>query len=558
MAGDANRSSGTNDWSALSLEQLVDVQITSAAGLTLMDTRRVPVDMTELDARDIQQSGARDLNHLLEMYVPNEQFLLHHSQNPDIGFRGIISDRDDKYLYQVNGVTLNNRMVLGADNERNLPLLGDIQSISVVRGPASATHGAGALSGVIDVEAYNGLTFQGADLNVRQGVFNEYTATEVRYGYKLSDTSGLFVYGGVADVEGAPHTYYIGHSFPAANGLPPNVVGQPVSGPIPNLGAPAFDSLWYKAHVSYVNGPWEVWGRFVQDGDADPPSRSIYSSTRPAGTTLPFWTDGREIRNDQYTGTVRFKRDFSPTWNLELLQSDDLWAFKDKRAGTSPRPTRNADENQLFSRAIAVWTPNDSHSLAFGTEYSHIWFHDPPQSDALDVAPVVTKRNWDTDTISFLAEHQWRIADPWTTFLSFRTDKNTYSEWLLSPRATLVFTPTERDTFKVMAGQSVRRGDDEELWSEWERSHTIAKPETLISYEISYGRKLTDHWRASINAFYEYYDAIGFSAASTNDTSIGRFQMAGGEFELTYSNQSTRVTLSEGMTKLTNAKLPKN
>ena len=252
------------------------------------------------------------------------------------------------------------------------------------------------------------------------------------------------------------------------------------------------------------------------------------------------FTLGREIRNQQYTAATRFKKDLSPTWNLELLQSYDLWAFKDQRAGADswpPRRTRSADEQQAFSRAIAVWTPNDAHSLAFGLEYSHEWFHDPPYADALELAPVVSNRNWQTDTISLLAEHQWRITDQWTTFLSFRTDKHTYSDWLLSPRGTVVFTPTERDTFKVMAGQSVRRGGDEELWSQWERSRTIPAPETLRSYEISYERKLTDHWRVGGNAFFEDYDAIGWSSTLYHSLSIGKFQIAGGEFQLTYSNR---------------------
>jgi outer membrane receptor protein involved in Fe transport len=557
-AGEPSRSSASNDWSNLSLEQLVDVEVTSAAGLTQIDLRKSPVDMTQLDARDVQESGARDLDHLLEIYVPNAQFLLHHTPQPDLGFRGIISDTDDEYLYQVNGLTMNNQMVQGAADERELPLLGDINSVSVVRGPASATHGAGALAGVIDVETYNGLTFQGTDLTLRQGVVNEYTAAEIRYGHKLSDTSGLFFYYGVADVGGAPNTYYIGHSFPAANGLPANVAGQPASGPIPNLDAPAFDALWYKAHVSYVNGPLEIWGRFVQDGEEAPPSRSIYSNTRPAGTSLDEWTTGREIQNHQYTLAASFKKELSPTWNLELLQSDDLWDFKDQRAFTSPKPTRLADENQAFSRAIAVWTPTEAQSLAFGMEYSHMWFHDPPYSDALDVAPVVSNRNWQTDTISFLAEHQWRITDQWTTFLSYRTDKNTYSDWLQSPRATVVFTPTGQDTFKIMAGQSVRQSSAEELWAQWENTRSIPKPETLRSYELAYDRKLSDQWSVSVDGFFEDWAAVGYSSTLFHTVSLGDFQIGGGELVITYTNRSTRLTLSEGVAKLVSASVPKS
>jgi len=556
QAAETGRSTSSNDWTSLSLEQLVNAEVTSAASLTRVDSRRVPVDLTKLDVRDINQSGARNLNQLLEDYVPNEQFILHHTPQGDIGFRGIISDVDNIYLYRVNGVTLNNRMVQGANNERDLPLLGDIHSVDVVRGPASATDGAGALAGVIDVKTYTGLTFTGVDLNVRQGLVNQYSAAEARYGQKFSDTSGLFMYFGVADVQGAPDTYYIGHSYPAANGLPPNVAGQPAGGRISSLDAPAFGQPWYKAHVDYVNGPWEFWARFVQDGGQAPPTRTIYTKTLPAGETLDQFIAGREILNDQTTVTARFQKDLSPTWNLELLQSDDYWAFKDQRAGTNIRPTRSAFENQAFSRAVARWNPVDSQSLALGLEYAHVWYHDPPYSDALDLTPVVSNRNWQSDTISLLAEDQWKISEQWTTFLSFRTDKDTFTPWMLSPRATVVFTPTERDTFKAIAGQAVRSGVEEELWAQRERDRTNPKPETLRSYELSYDRKLTDQWHASIDSFYEDWDAIGYSSSLLEQVSLGDFQMIGGEFVLSFSNRTTRVSASEGVTKLLHASVP--
>jgi len=554
--------SSSNDWSDLSLEQLVNVEVVSAATLTRVDSRRVPVDVTELDARDISQSGARNLDQLLEDYVPNEQYILHHTPQPDVGFRGIISDVDNVYLYRVNGVTLNNRMVLGAANERDLPLLWDIQSVTVVRGPASATDGAGALAGVIDVKTFTGLTFTGLEANVRQGVFDQYTAAEARYGLKLSDASGLFMYFGGAQIQGAPHTYYIGHPYSKVNGLPPNVPGEANPGPLSNLNAPAFGDPWFKAHVDYVNGPWEFWGRFVQDGGLAPPTRTIYTKARPAGESLEEFITGREIQNDQSTFAGRYKRDLSPTWNLELLESDDWWAFKDQRAGTDsfpPRPTRSAYENQAFSRAITRWTPAEWQSLAFGAEYAHVWYHDPPYSDALDgTTPVVNNRNWQSDTISLLAEEQFRIAELCTIFLSFRSDKDTYTSWMLSPRATLVLTPTPNDTFKAIAGEAVRSAVEEQLWAQWERDHTTPDPEKLRSYELSYDRKLSDQWHASLDSFYEDWQAVGYSQSASAQVSLGDFQMLGGEFMLSFTNQATRLSLSEGVTKLLDASVPKN
>ncbi|HEX3356009.1 MAG TPA: TonB-dependent receptor, partial [Tepidisphaeraceae bacterium] len=549
--------SASGDLSEMSLEDLMKVDVRSAVGLTASDARRVPVDLTELDARDIRQSGARDLNHLLEDYVPNAQVIDHHTPGMDFGIRGIISDREDKFLYQVNGLTMNNRLLYGANDERALPLLGDFNKIDVVRGPASATHGSGALSGVIDAETYNGMNFQGADLTLRQGVVDQYTATEIRWGQKFNDHSGLFMYYGIASVQGADAPYYIGKSFPAANGLPANVAGKDYDGPKSNLGEAAYDDPQMKAHISYVNGPLEIWARYVKDGTDTQPRRDVYTKVKPADLTLNEWTDGRPIENQQFTTAARLKADLSPQLKMELLQSFDTWIAKDQREGiTVGVPVRNSYENQLFSRAIATWTPNESQTVAVGTEYEHSWFFDPARADALDRSPVVTSRDWETDTISFFGEDQWKISKDWTLFLSARTDKNTYSDWLFSPRGALVFTPTKKDTFKAMAGESVRRADDEDLFGQFERTHTLAKPEKLQSYELAYERQLTDTLALDVNGFYEDYDAIGWNPSAQEASSLGEFQIAGAEFALTYRTSSTRITLSEGYSTLVHGSVP--
>lgn len=544
------------DLANLDLETLVNLEFRSAAGLTDIELHQLPVTMSWLDAAEVHGSGARDLNHLLEVYVPNVQFIDHHHLQPHLGFRGIISDREDKYLYQVNGRTMTNRTLLGSDNERALPLLGDIRSISVVRGPASATHGAGALAGVINVETYNGLTFQGADLHVRQGVVDAYSAVEARWGRRLADDSGVFVYYGAARVHGANSEYYFGRSYPAANGLPANVAGRPAAVPKANLGEAGFDELWHKFHASYVRGPLEVWTRFVQDGAQDRPMREIYTSTRPADVPLEEWTRGRQFRNRQFTVFARYKQELAETWNLELVQSYDIWWWRDQRAGVYDLPIRLGREREYLARAVAVWTPDASQSIGFGADYSREWFHNPPYSDTLDRAPVVEDRDWATDRIAFLAEHQWHPGEQWATFISVRTDRHTFTGWLWSPRATLVFSPTERDTIRLMAGQSMRRGGDEELWAEWVRNRTVPEPETLQMYEVTYERELGANWSLAGNIFYEDYDAIGWIPAFYYSSNIGRFGIAGAEVEATYRSERTRVTFSEGFTKLITVKLP--
>lgn len=561
----------------LDLEQLVNMEVKSAAGLTKTDARRIPIPLTEIDAKTIQQSGARDLNKLIENEVPNAQFVFHHGHGPHLGFRGIISDREDKYLYQVNGRTMNNRLYTGADMERGLPLLGDINKVSVVRGPASATHGAGAIAGVVNVETYNGLTFEGVETSVRHGIVDAYTAGEVKFGGKLSDDSGIFFYYGQVDREGMDSDYYIGRSFPARNGLPANVAGQPAPFEGAKLYEPS-DDMQRKLHLSLVKGPLELWTRYVEDGYHLRRQREVYSSNKPAATSVDGWLKGRTVDNTQFTTALRYKEELSPTWTIDSMLSFDRYQMADWRGGTDVVNVGNYsanEENEIFGRAIAVWTPNDRHSLGFGIDYSIEYFKEPGRSDALNGAatsgtsvgrPAVTDREWDVDTISFMLEHQWKISEAFTLFASGRTDKHTYTDWLISPRGTLVYTPNDKHTLKFMLGESVRRSGDSELYAQATRSgmpagtpagfvppKKISEAETLQARELSYEYAISKEWSAGVNVFHQDYSAIGWVTATGSSQPVGEFEMAGGEFTVSYRRPGTRIDFSHGVVELLDA-----
>jgi outer membrane cobalamin receptor len=126
----------------LSLEELLQVQIYSAT-LTDTDRRLVPAAVMRITRDQIDSSGARDLDELLEIYVPGFQWM-HKTNGGSIGIRGIISDRNTKHILLVNGRVMNHRGVFGVFSERMLSVLGDIDYVEVVRGRGSAIYGPGA------------------------------------------------------------------------------------------------------------------------------------------------------------------------------------------------------------------------------------------------------------------------------------------------------------------------------------------------------------------------------------------------------------------------------
>src|SRR5436305_7623545 len=86
----------------MDLESLMQVEI-STGTLTRTERHLTPAAITFIDRQDIDNANPRSLIELLDIYVPNEH-VEHAMWEPmHIGVRGIISDREDKYLLLVNG-----------------------------------------------------------------------------------------------------------------------------------------------------------------------------------------------------------------------------------------------------------------------------------------------------------------------------------------------------------------------------------------------------------------------------------------------------------------------
>src|SRR4029077_2608095 len=75
----------------------VSVATPTAAALTEVSSDRniVPAAVTKISKEDIYRSGARNLDEVLEIFVPNLEKVDHHWEQNHLGLRGIISDRED-------------------------------------------------------------------------------------------------------------------------------------------------------------------------------------------------------------------------------------------------------------------------------------------------------------------------------------------------------------------------------------------------------------------------------------------------------------------------------
>ncbi|MFT5129870.1 MAG: outer membrane receptor for ferrienterochelin and colicin, partial [Rhodothermales bacterium] len=423
----------------LSLEELQDVRVT--AGSVIATTERLkPAAITHFDERDLRQSGARNLNELFDIHVPNLQLMRHEFEQSQIGTRAIFGAFGDKHLLLVNGRLMNHVGKQGALPERDLPLLGDIRSIDYVRGPGAVVYGPGALGGVIAIETHDGLSFEGTDLRLQQGFVEGFTTIELRHGMKLGPRRGLFVYYGLADYQGADQDdapLIFGRSSGTRGNGPAIVAGHPVSFDIVNDHDSHRAQLEHKAHLHYSDGDFEAWMRYSRGGEKFTPlQRTVSLAPVGIATTAQDLADveGHSTGYQQLTLATSYTHELATEWDLELALSYDVFDFERiHRIPSITSQTLSYREEKVLARAIARWTPDSARKLALGAEFAHFYFGDGigfPNTDAVSNRQKPISNFWNSQMLSLLAEHQWQISERWATHLGLRGDLHSYTRWM--------------------------------------------------------------------------------------------------------------------------------
>jgi len=573
----------------MSLEQLMEVTIESSATLTHTSPRLVPAAMTKITQEQILASGARSLYELLDIYVPNLQWMRHHWEADVMGLRGIISDRNDKYLMLVNGRVMNERTHFGALSEQDMVLLSDIHHIDIVRGPGSALYGPGAVSMVINIVTFNAETFQGTEVSSRMGTIEEFYSGEWKHGRPFDDNDGgLFMYAGIGKYNGAdkydapqiyPFTFPVSsdyswestpppHHGPPAYSLPADgtQAGEPMlNAPLGNDGASARDQSPIKLHAQIKRGNWDIWARYTRGGKEFAPHTGVIARhlwgwsewnnmwwNSDTSTQILPWNPNF-YSYQQATGYIGYNQELAENLDIDYAFSYDMFDFE-RLWGNNLSEAYREDEYQ--GKALLRWQPNDRHKIAFGGEFSHLelgmkspgWPYVDPVCARLGSMP-----RWSTNLYSLLGEHQWNINDRWTTFIGARLDDHTYTDWMFSPRAAIVHTPTNRDTWKLMWSRSVRANFEEEMKAQAmdPNSGNISDPEILDSVELRYERQQTKNLDLAASVFVHYnLQAISWDESTFQSSLAGTQREYGIELEASYHTEKTRLAISHGYTKL--------
>ncbi|MFH1371778.1 MAG: TonB-dependent receptor [Planctomycetota bacterium] len=482
---------------------------------------------------------------------------------------------------------MNERTHAGAPTERDIVLLSDIHHIDIVRGPGSALYGPGAVSMVINIVTYNASTFQGTEVTTRLGAVEEFYSTEIKHGQPFdNDEGGLFLYTGIGKYVGASKydaPQIFSHDFSSASDVsywdadlwpdgwgpnpsdPPHLpadgtqAGEPMTGGLINRdGRDNPDRPEVKLFAEITRDNWDICTRYTQGGKEFLYAPGLWARANWGFAESVFydydWDTGvgtyKDVQPNSYsyqqaTGYVGYKQELVDNLDIDYAFSYDMTDFGLFRQNEIDSSFR---EDEYYGKALLRWQPNEKHKIALGGELTHNelglknpgWPNVDPCSMRLNPMP-----QWSTNLYSILGEWQWNISDKWTTFVGARLDDHTYTDWMFSPHAAIVHSPSDTDTIKLMWSRSVRANVEEEL----KAASGNSNPEILDSIELRYEKQQSKNLDLAASLFVHYnLDVISWAGSST--ASVGKQKEYGIELEASYHTEKTRLLVSHGYTKL--------
>jgi iron complex outermembrane receptor protein len=476
-----------DDLTALSLEELLQVEVVSAASKFEQTTFQAPSSITIVSAHDIRVWGYRSLADILRS-VPG--FWVTDDRNYEhIGVRGFgpLGDYNTRVLLLVDGHRINNNVYDTAPIGLEFPLDVElIERVEVVRGPGSALYGSNAFFGVVNVVTRRGADLAGPELSASGGSFETWRG-RASWGRALGDEGDVLLSGTVFDSAGQDFYYE-------------EYAGDPSGGTTSGTDEERGFSLLGR----WSHGEWRAeaaWGM-----------RRKGIPTGSYGTV--FDHPGNWTEDGQGYVDVAWRRHVEERFELEARAFWDRYVYRgeyvfDATSGGGPPDLVNDDRGDgewagIELRGTRFDLPRQV--LTVGAELRANLRMDQYNADALG---VYTDDQRDSLVWGVYAQDEVRLAERWRLTLGLRHDDYETFGGSTNPRAALIYQPDERTAWKLIAGRAFRAPNAyENYYDSGSPTFASLEPETIDAYEAVFERHFTRSLRGSVSLYYYSIDDL--------------------------------------------------
>jgi iron complex outermembrane receptor protein len=182
----------SSDLTRLTLEQLMDIQVTSVSK-GAEDFSKAPSAIFVLTQEDLRRSGVNTIPEALRM-VPGVQVAQIDSSTWAVSARGFNSRFANKLLVLIDGRSVYTHVFAGVFWDKQDMMLEDVERIEVIRGPGGTLWGANAVNGVINIITKNAHETTGGQISTGGGNLDRFIGS-IRYGEKIGDNASVRVWG---------------------------------------------------------------------------------------------------------------------------------------------------------------------------------------------------------------------------------------------------------------------------------------------------------------------------------------------------------------------------
>lgn len=473
-AGHATGSGDTSSLKRLSIEELMDIEVTSVSR-TAETLSSAAAAISVVTSDDIRRSGATTIPEALRG-VPGLHVARRNSNSWAVSSRAFSSINSEKLLVLSDTRSIYTPLVSGVSWDVQDYLMQDIERIEVIRGPGASLWGSNAVNGVINITTKDARNTQGTLLSATVGT-QEQGSAAARYGGKLGESGFFRVFGEYSDRDAT--------FKPGASTSDDWRIGH--AGFRADWAASESDALTLQADLYRAN-----IGQFA-------PAVSIIGRTGPSGDLQVHASGGNVLG--------RWRRQLSGGSDLQLRAYFD----RTHRDDPSFRDDLDTVDLDLQHRYL----PSARHEIVWGLNYRYT-----DNSNRGKLIFAVAPENSRDQLIGGFAQDQFAITDALRLTLGTKLEHNDFSGFEVQPSVRLAWDVAPGQNAWAAVSRAVRVPTRLERDIAIEVTPPGSNPravllgnddfdaEELIAYELGYRWQPLDVLALDLALFHNRYEGL--------------------------------------------------
>lgn len=475
-----------DDLSSLSLEELMDIQITSVSKKE-QSVSDAPAAVFVITQDDIRRSGVTSIPDALRM-VPGVEVAQIDANKWAVSARGFVGRFSNKLLVMIDGRTVYSPLFSGTFWENQDLMLENIDRIEVIRGPGATLWGANAVNGVINIITKHSKDTQGGLFSLHSGTENN-AITGFRYGGSIGED-----------------TFYRWYAK-----------GKSIDDGVLLNGDDAADE-WQQVKTGF-----RLDSNITEDDTLMLQSNLMHNQTNSNGIHFsPNPPYNLNVPVDNQNNVF----DFSTRWDHEMDNDQSIalqmfYTWNDLRIDQFKEERHTLDVDMQHSFPLF-----DRHEIVWGLGYRFT-------TDELDNSSVNQFHDTSRDLhlfSLFVQDEISLIEDELALYVGSKFEHNDFTGVEIQPSARIIWTPDDRNSIWASVSRAVRtpaRFDDgSEATLLLIPPNSTGNPfqlpavacgvsgnnpiesENLLAYEIGYRTQLYDQATFDLALFYHSYDQL--------------------------------------------------